>query len=242
MLKHVLRDYREGFRWKRFKETYHYTMLWYYLYMFCFFPLILDLNDKVEDMVGYYLVMIPVLLGLYSMSAIPIRLPKQMFLCPMTMAERRKYVNMLFWVRYLGTVSIGTVSYLIAVVAGVLPAVFLPIQLVGLYATIFAASITTWPGSTWERDEKQKKRLKNPEFKGLYPSSIIAVLLGIFLQFFQPFGLIEEATMGTWIFLGIYSVITVGFSVFLIRYMEPVLKMTINYEYSYDVVNKAPKK
>ena len=242
MLRKVLMDYREGFRWRRFKETYHYSMLWWYLYMFCFFPIILDLNDKAEKMGGYYLTIIPILLGLYAMAAIPICLPKQMFLCPLTYAERRKYVSMLFWVRYFGTVIPGTISYLIAVALGWIPMAFLPVQLLGLCATIFSASITSWPGSTWERDESKKKRLKNPAFKGLYPISIIAMILSAFLQFFQPFGFFETATKGTWIFLGIYSAIVLVFTLLLIRYIKPVLDMTIDYENSYDMANKAPKK
>ena len=217
MLRRVLEDYREGFRWRRFKETYHYTMLWYYLYLFCFFPIILDLNEKAERICGYYLAMIPVMLGMYSVAAIPIRLPKQMFLCPLTKEERKKYVTLLFWVRYFGTVIPGTIAYIIAVGLGFIPLAFLPIQLLGLYVTVFCASITTWPGSTWERDEKNKTRLKSPELKGLYPISIIGVILAVILQFLKPFGLFETVSITGWIFLGIYSLIVAIFGLLTIR-------------------------
>lgn len=241
MLRKVLEDYRDGFRWSRFKETYHYSMLWYYLYLFCFFPVILDLNEKAERITGYYLAMIPVMFGMYSVAAIPIRLPKQMFLCPLTKEERKKYVTLLFWVRYLGTVIPGTIAYMIAVGLDFIPLVFLPIQLLGLYVTVFCASITTWPGSTWERDEKNKTRLKSPELKGLYPISIIGVILAVILQFLKPFGLFETVSIAGWIFLAIYSVIVAIFGLLTIRYMKPVFELAIRYEYSYDVAGKEVK-
>ena len=88
MLRKVLEDYRDGFRWSRFKETYHVSMLWLYVYLLCFFPVIIDLNEKTELLARYYAMALPLLFGIYSLSAIPIRLPKQMFLCPMNEAER----------------------------------------------------------------------------------------------------------------------------------------------------------
>ena len=78
MLRKVLEDYRDGFRWNRFKETYHFSMLWMYVYLLCFFPVIIDLNEKPELLPRYYAMALPLLFGIYSLSAIPIRLPKQM--------------------------------------------------------------------------------------------------------------------------------------------------------------------
>ena len=130
MLRKVLEDYRDGFRWSRFKETYHYSMLWIYLYFFCFFPIMLDLNEKTELMGRYYMMALPLLFGIYSLSAIPIRLPKQMFLCPMNEAEREKYAKTLFIVRLLGPVLFGVVTYKVAAIAGWLDlrlTAFLPI-------------------------------------------------------------------------------------------------------------------
>lgn len=242
MLRKVLEEYRDGFRWSRFKETYHYTMLWYYLYLFCFFPIILNINEETVKLGAYYLTMLPVMLGMYTVAAIPIRLPKQMFLCPMTQAERKKYVTMLFGVRYLGTVIPGTIAYIIAVACKMIPTVFLLIQLLGLYTCVFCASITTWPGSTWERNEKEKVRLKNPKLKGLYPKSIIGLIMGMLLQMLEPFGLFEGKSKGAWIFLGSCCVVVVVLSILVARYLSTVLEMTINYEYSYDVARVDGKK
>ena len=93
MLRKVLKDYRDGFRWSRFKETYHFSMLWLYVYLLSLFPVIMDLNEKTDMLARYYAMVLPLLFGMYSLSAIPIRLPKQMFLCPMNEAEREKYAK-----------------------------------------------------------------------------------------------------------------------------------------------------
>lgn len=242
MLRKVLEDYKEGFRWSRFKETYHYTMLWYYLYLFCFFPIILKLNESTEKIVGYYLCMVPLMFGMYSVAAIPIRLPKQMFLCPLTKEERKKYVNLLFWVRYFGAVIPGAIAYVIAGILNWIPIVMLPVQLLGLLACVLCVSITDWPGSTWERNDTKKVRLKNPELKGLYPISIIGLILSTVLQVLQPFELFDSTSKPGWIFLGIYCVVVVVFGILPIRYMKPVLEMTIVYENSYGVLEKEAKK
>ena len=215
--------------------------------MFCFFPIILDLNDNAEKMGGYYLVMIPLLFAMYSVAAVPIRLPKQMFLCPLTREERKKYVSMLFWVRLIGTMIPGIFAYSVATGLGWIKKEFLPIQVFGLFTTLFCVSITSWPGSTWERDDKKKTRLKNPELKGLYPISVTGVIMAAILQVLDPFGLFEDAVIEIFntrsvIFLGIYCGILLLIVVSLIRYIKPVLDMTIQYEYSYDVVNKEPVK
>ena len=241
MLRKVLEDYREGFRWSRFKETYHYTMLWYYLYLFCFFPIILDINEKTERLAGYYLCMVPLMFGMYSVAAIPIRLPKQMFLCPLTKEERKKYVNLLFWVRYFGTVIPGVVAYMIAGIQNWIPMVMLPVQILGLFVAVLCASITTWPGSTWERNDTKKVRLKNSELKGLYPISIIGLILSAALQFLQPFGLFDPTSEKGWIFLGIYCVVVAVFGILPLRYIRPVLDLTIVYENSHSIIGKETK-
>lgn len=241
MLRKVLQEYREGFRWSRFKETYHYTMLWYYLYLFGFFPIILDINEKAERIAGYYLAMVPLMLGMYSVSAIPIRLPKQMFLCPLTKEERRKYVKLLFLVRYLGTVIPGMIAYVIAGVLNFIPMVMLPVQLLGLIVSVLCVSITTWPGSTWERNDTKKVRLKAPELKGLYPITVIGLILSAMLQFLQPFELFDPTSESQWIFLGIYCVVVVVFGILPLRYIKAVLDLTIVYENSYSIVGKETK-
>ena len=146
-------------------------MLWMYLYLLCFFPIILDLNEKTERLVNYYAAVVPLMFGIYSLAAIPIRLPKQMFLCPLSEAEREKYAKIIFGVRFIMPIILGCLGCWIATVTGFMDVRLVWIMVAGIISVMLCGSITTWPGSTWERNEKEKVRLKNPKLKGLYPKS-----------------------------------------------------------------------
>lgn len=241
MLRKVLEDYRDGFRWSRFKETYHFSMLWMYVYFLSFFPIMLDLNEKTDRMAPYYAMAFPLLFGIYSLSAIPIRLPKQMFLCPMSEQERGKYAKTLLAVRMLTPVLFGVVTYSVASATGWMEAGLLWIQFFGLFSMMLCGSITSWPGSTWERSDTTKKRLVTPELKGLYGITMTGLIAAICCQILIPVAWDGEPDMIFWVLMVILSVITVVCDILVLRYFKPVIKNCITYEMSYDVKHQEQK-
>lgn len=236
MLRKVLKDYRDGFRWSRFKETYHFSMLWIYIYLCTLFPIMLDLNEKTEYMVCYYLMAIPLLFGIYSLSAIPIRLPKQMFLCPLSEAEREKYVKMIFVVRLVIPVLVGGIFYIASAVSGLVPVELLALEFFGMASMMLCGSLTTWPGSTWERSDTAKKRLQIPEFKGLHGISCTGLMAGMCTQMLITVGWDGKPDMLFEVLLVILGVLTLVCDILVLRYFKPVIKNCIDYETSY-VVN-----
>ena len=242
MLRKVLKDYRDGFRWSRFKETYHYNMLWMYLYFLAFFPVIIDLNEKTELLARYYAMALPFLFGVYSLSAIPIRLPKQMFLCPMNEAEREKYAKTLFVVRLLGPVLFGAVTYSVAAVAGWLDTRLLWFEYFGLVSMMICGSITSWPGSTWERNDTKLKRLMIPELKGLYAPTMAGLIDAICCQLLVTVAWDGEPDMMFNILIAISGLILIVCDIYVLRYFKPVIKNCITYEMSYDMKHQEEKK
>ena len=242
MLRKVLEDYRDGFRWNRFKETYHYSMLWMYLYLQCFFPIIMDLNEKTEMLARYYAMALPLLFGIYSLSAIPIRLPKQMFLCPMNEAEREKYAKMLFVIRLLGPVLFGLVTYSIAAIAGWLDVRLLGFEFLGLVSMMICGSITSWPGSTWERSDTKRKRLTNPELKGLYAPTMVGLIDAVCCQLLVTVAWDGEADMMFNVLVAICGILLIVCDIYVLRYFKPVIKNCITYEMSYDMKHLEEKK
>lgn len=241
MLRKVLEDYRDGFRWSRFKETYHYGMLWIYLYLLCFFPIILDMNEKTELLARYYAMALPLLFGVYSLAAVPIRLPKQMFLCPMNEAEREKYAKTLFMVRLLGPVLFGAVTYTVAAFAGWMDAEWLWFEFFGLLSMMVCGSITTWPGSTWERSDTKRKRLMNPELKGLYGATMTGLIGALCCQFLLTVAWDGEPDVIFNVLVVIIGVVTIVCDILVLRYFKPVIKNCITYEMSYDVKHQEQK-
>lgn len=241
MLRKVLEDYRDGFRWSRFKETYHFSMLWMYLYLLCFFPIILDMNEKTELLARYYAMALPLLFGVYSLSAIPIRLPKQMFLCPMNEAEREKYAKTLFVVRLLGPVLFGAVTYSVSAIAGWMDAEWLWFEFFGLVSMMICGSITSWPGSTWERSDTKLKRLMNPELKGLYAPTMTGLIAAVCCQMLLTVAWDGEQDVIFNVLVVIIGVVTIVCDMLVLRYFKPVIKNCITYEMSYDVKHQEQK-
>lgn len=241
MLRKVLEDYRDGFRWSRFKETYHFSMLWMYLYLLCFFPIILDMNEKTELLARYYAMALPLLFGVYSLSAIPIRLPKQMFLCPMNEAEREKYAKTLFVVRLLGPVLFGAVTYSVSAIAGWMDAEWLWFEFFGLVSMMICGSITSWPGSTWERSDTKLKRLMNPELKGLYAPTMTGLIAAVCCQMLLTVAWDGESDVIFNVLVVIIGVVTIVCDMLVLRYFKPVIKNCITYEMSYDVKHQEQK-
>ena len=242
MLRKVLEEYRDGFRWNRFKETYHFSMLWMYVYLLCFFPVIIDMNEKPELIPRYYAMALPLLFGIYSLSAIPIRLPKQMFLCPMNEAEREKYAKMLFVIRLLGPVLFGLVTYSIAAIAGWLDVRLLGFEFLGLVSMMICGSITSWPGSTWERSDTKRKRLTNPELKGLYAPTMVGLIDAVCCQLLVTVAWDGEADMMFNVLVAICGILLIVCDMSVLRYFKPVIKNCITYEMSYDMKHLEEKK
>ena len=241
MLRKALEDYRDGFRWSRFKETYHFSMLWMYVYLLSLFPVIIDLNEKPELLQRYYAMVLPLLFGIYSLSAVPIRLPKQMFLCPMNEAEREKYAKTLFMVRLLGPVLFGVVTYSVSAIAGWLDARLLLFEYFGLVSMMICGSITSWPGSTWERSDTKLKRLTNPELKGLYAPTMVGLIDAVSCQLLVTVAWDGEADMIFNILVAIFGVVLIVCDIYVLRYLKPVIKNCITYEMSYDMKHQEQK-
>lgn len=242
MLRKVLEDYRDGFRWSRFKETYHFSMLWMYVYLLAFFPIILDMNEKTELLARYYTMALPLLFGIYSLSAVPIRLPKQMFLCPLNEDEREKYAKTLFVVRLLGPVLFGAVTYSVAAIAGWMDTECLWFEFFGLVSMMICGSITSWPGSTWERSDTKLKRLMNPELKGLYGPTMTGLIAAVSCQLLFTVAWDGKPDMIFNVLMATIGLITIVCDIWVLRYFNPVIKNCITYEMSYDMKHQEEKK
>lgn len=241
MIKMVLKDYREGFRWSRLQKTYQFNMIWTYVYFLTIFPILMRLNEKSGRIVRYYAFAFPLLFGLYTLSAIPIRLPKQMFLCPLSGGERISYVKTLFMVRLIIPVVLGMMVYGLAVALGAAEPVLLWVQFFGMASVMLNGSITNWPGSTWERDEKKKSRLKNPKLKGLYGISLTGMITAMFFAMIPMIGWDGETDLLYEISMVLFGMLAIICDVLVLRYFRPMIEMAIDYETSYDGMNREQK-
>lgn len=109
MLRNIICDYLNGFRWSRIKQVYHNGGWWMYLYFFVFFPGLADFYKNAECAVIYYFIMFPVIFCMFASPLHPLGMPKVMYLCPMDRKQRRLYIK---WTGYLHIAAVFLIGIL----------------------------------------------------------------------------------------------------------------------------------
>lgn len=93
MWKRVIRDYFAAFRWEKLKAGAKVGNWWMFVNFLFVLPVIWKIYEREGAWLQYYLVAMPFLFSLFVISAYPAVLPKMMYLCPMSPAERKEYMN-----------------------------------------------------------------------------------------------------------------------------------------------------
>ncbi len=238
MLRKVWLDYLEGFRWSKIRAFYNFSRAWIFIYMLTMLPFIVQNNHEEIVLVEYYLVVIPVLLGFHTMAIIPLRLPKQMYLCPMGMNERQQYLKQMFWVRLMMPLLFGVVLSAIGMLVLRFDWIYVGKQLFGLLSFMLAGSITYFPGSVMDRDnDKDKEHFTDKRLKGLKTAGgvgQVTTLIYVVLLIFQV------GDMDMWItkLSDILMLPIIISDIWLLRYLPTVLELNVDYENAYEVLKE----
>lgn len=238
MLRKVWLDYLEGFRWSKIRAFYNFNRAWVFIYMLTMLPFIVQNNHEEIILVEYYLTVIPILLGFHTMAIIPLRLPKQMYLCPMGMEERQQYLKQMFWVRLVMPILLGMVLSTIGVLAGRFEWLYVGKLLFGLLSFMIAGSITYFPGSVMDRDnDKEKEHFTDKRLKGLKTIGMIGQVTGLIYAVLLIF---QVGDTDMWIrYLSDILVLPIIISdLWTLRYLSTVLELNVDYENAYEVLKE----
>ena len=238
MLRKVWLDYLEGFRWSKIRAFYNFNRAWVFIYMLTMLPFIVQNNHEEIILVEYYLTVIPILLGFHTMAIIPLRLPKQMYLCPMGMEERQQYLKQMFWVRLVMPILLGMVLSTIGVLAGRFEWLYVGKLLFGLLSFMIAGSITYFPGSVMDRDnDKEKEHFTDKRLKGLKTIGMIGQVTGLIYVVLLIF---QVGDTDMWIrYLSDILMLPIIISdLWTLRYLSTVLELNVDYENAYEVLKE----
>ena len=238
MLRKVWLDYLEGFRWSKIRAFYNFNRAWVFIYMLTMLPFIVQNNHEEIILVEYYLTVIPLLLGFHTMAIVPLRLPKQMYLCPMGMKERQQYLKQMFWVRLVMPILLGMVLSTIGVLAGRFEWLYVGKQLFGLLSFMIAGSITYFPGSVMDRDnDKEKEHFTDKRLKGLKTIGMIGQVTGLIYAVLLIF---QVGDTDMWIgYLSDILMLPIIISdIWVLRYLPTVLELNVDYENAYEVLKE----
>lgn len=182
MLRKVSLDYIDSIKIKINKEHFNFSKVWVYLYMLILLPGMMMSNGKGVSLPSYYLMVLPVLYGLYSMSVVPIQLPKQMYLCPMAKSERRSYAATLYVLRLIVPCVIGLIFHCVGASVGVISWTETIVQEFALISMMICSSISTFPGGKMGDKEEDKYYLYTKRMKGLNTTGILGMLVALFCK------------------------------------------------------------
>lgn len=238
MLRKVWLDYLEGFRWNKIRAFYNFNRAWVFIYMLTMLPFIVQNNHEEIILIEYYLTVIPILLGFHTMAIVPLRLPKQMYLCPMGMEERQQYLKQMFWVRLVMPILLGMVLSTIGVLAGRFEWLYVGKLLFGLLSFMIAGSITYFPGSIMDRDnDKEKEHFTDKRLKGLKTIGMIGQVTGLIYVVLLIF---QVGDTDMWIrYLSDILMLPIIISdIWVLRYLPTVLELNVDYENAYEVLKE----
>lgn len=237
MLGKVWLDYLECFRWSKIRVFYNFSRAWIFIYMLTMLPFIVQNNHEEIILVEYYLTVIPLLLGVHTMAIVPLRLPKQMYLCPMGMEERQRYLKQMFWVRLVMPILWGMVLSTIGVLAGRFDWLYVGKELFGLLSFMITGSITYFPGSVMDRDnDKEKEHFTDKRLKGLKTIGMIgqvtSLIYVVLLIFFM--------TTLHWVRIlnDILALPVIIADIWTLCYLPTVLELNVDYENAYEVLKE----
>lgn len=91
MTARIIRDYFAAFRWSNFK-TKVANSLYMIVYFAVIFPVIMGMYEKVQYAIIYYLIAIPTIHTVNSGCLHIMKMPKQMYLVPLSQQMKREYI------------------------------------------------------------------------------------------------------------------------------------------------------
>jgi len=92
MIAWVMKDYLGGFRWGRIKEVYKIGGWWMPIYFLIFIPMMVGMYEDRREAFSYTLVFLPIVFCILNAPLHAPTLPKLMYLCPVRVEDRRKYL------------------------------------------------------------------------------------------------------------------------------------------------------
>lgn len=233
MSSRALKDYLRSFHLKQLVAAESVLLYIYLLIGPMYFLDLPDADARGAAIAIYYCGMIPLILGMTGMRLNPIGLPKMMFLCPMSLAEREEYVRAKFWARFCVPASVFAVVRIVLWI--VFPAQLFYLLLdIMLVLAMLGASFMTMTGRNLalEATVNQPKLLKEKEIKGADTKGLLCFLIGLLAWFFSSVGATGNGKVhiAAWIITLLLLIWQIWLSVKMLRCVKHLIPLACDYE------------
>lgn len=236
MFQKALLDYLECIKIKVNIKKIEFAKVWIFVYMLVLLPCMMAGNGKGIALASYYIMVIPMMFGIYSSSVAPIQLPKQMYLCPMELSERYRYIRDIYWIKIITPILAGMVFHAAGAWSGTTDWTEAVLQIYGLTAMLICTSLLEYWRLNTGDEQKDKKHPYTKKMRRLQGVSITGMLIALFYKMILVYNARwhwEEKSL-----FQIYSLVSLVamfiFSVWSCTYIKPMLKQLTIYERSFD--------
>ena len=229
----ALKDYFRSFRLKQLVSAENALMYIYLLIGPIYFFDLPGADARGIAMAVYYCGMIPLILGMSGMRLNPIGMPKIMFLCPMSLAQRETYVRAKFWARFYVPAFVFVVVRMILWVVFSTQIYYLLLDFMLVFAMLGASFMTlTGRNLSMEATVNQPKLLKEKEIKGVDVKGLLSFLLGILAWFVASAGVAdgEKIHIAVWIITILLLVWQIWLSVKMLECVKYLIPLACDYE------------
>lgn len=229
----ILSDYKSSIQ-ECFRHIMKKNGWFFYVYILIGMPL--SFRVEFKYLILYEIEMLLLVFMLLISRMYPYRLGKNLYLCPLTGAERKSYMKTAYYVRIL----LGMVPSLLVngflMGAGRLRIHAGLLLLLGYF--LFCISVNFYVADTGKEDRKKEKKLyrKYSRFKGYRFFMILAQISGIFYSWILLSMVAEdyEWYQEDLVIMGIAAVVqSATYLIMKLKYEKQIIEIGIHYEDSY---------
>ncbi len=230
--KWIIRDYIQGYRWVNIKRAFDTDYGWFSLiYFTAIMPFIMDLHETKNGLLVYYVVFFNVVFHLITGNTHSVKLPKQMFLCPIDEAMRKQYITKSVLFRIISMVVLTAISSLIFVLNGFCSwTISITLILSGVVSAVANCGFDSVFGI--DKNDKWKCKYKRLGIYELVLFFAVAISVIVMVAYMCEWG-----NQGIWwvelLFLGTVLFIELPITIKHFDYWKSELEKSLNYEASY---------
>ncbi len=228
MRKWIIRAYIQGFRWENIKSFLTANGIFTIIYIGFIFPSICGMFEKPQGILGYAPICLGAAFTVVSGLTHSMVLSKQMYMCPIDRATRRKYIKMAAIFRILFTTGVNVVIYLALILTGV-------ISTFGGYVMMLNSLILSMAMCGYGRRDRA---LQDEKWGKNHKSGIVcggfAILFSLIVSFLETCYIASDVADRVWwdelIFLIVIVVIEVPLTIKNMTYWNKEIDMATEYE------------
>lgn len=227
MIRLVLNHFRYNFK-PGLKSCYNQFAEWYiYFYMLVMVPLLM--REKMNE-AAYYGLLIPMLVGILASRIYGGRMDKALFLCPVTVQQRKEFYLLSYWIRTLGAAFLLLLNCLLLYLFGKMTLFGAVVSLLVGLPFLFAVNVYCRP-----REKSSAALGRKYDLPGSYELWNVGLQIAALISVVVVASCAGERLTDLYAFDAVMLIFSVGFSLFfsfgiLIKYSRPVLECSLYYE------------